>query len=128
MPSPFDSREPLARTNAGSDEASAGQPADARMLEQVLDQTLKSAASGLRQGSADWDALVAVARAFRGAPFSVEPVALELVLAILRRHFAAPNAQALVTDKMARQITATLCEDPVSLERLKGLWMRLSAA
>jgi len=98
------------------------------MLDQVLDQTLKSAVSGLSQGSADWDALLAIARDFRGTPFAVEPIGLRLVLAILQRQFATPGAPAVVTEEMARRITVTLCEDPVSLERLKSLWTQLSAA
>jgi hypothetical protein len=69
------------------------------------------------------EALRQVARRYPGHPFVLDPVAVELVLAVLDNR--------LLTNERSRreaalQIAETLFEDPALHERLERLWLRLS--
>jgi len=96
----------------------------------MLEQILAISAGGLPQAGfvepADVQALVDVARQLAGRGFALDPVAIELVHAMLRVQFEKAGIDAPTMRSMAEQIAATLCDDPMSRERLEALWLGLS--
>ena len=69
-------------------------------------------------------ALVAVRQQHASQPLTAQPVAVELVRAVLRVHYGPKG----VTDcmRMSEEIAQTLCDDPSSIRRMERLWDRLS--
>jgi hypothetical protein len=65
-------------------------------------------------------------REFRGQAFSLSPVAVELVSAILRRSQSSRAVGEPALRTMATQIAGTLFDDPAAQRRLAALWTRLS--
>jgi hypothetical protein len=112
------------------DDERAQQPVDPGMLDEVLDQTLKSAAAGLSAGfsaeSGDMEAFRAVARVHPGEPFTLEPICVELVRTALGRHFDPDILGPALLAVMTKKIAETLFDDPVAHGRLESLWRHLS--
>ena len=99
------------------------------VLAQILAQTSGTSGSGGELDPEDMAALQRVAEKWRGEPFVFEPVAVELVQAVLSRQFirgsgSAKGVGALQT--MSKQVATTLFDDPVSRQRLESLWQHLS--
>ena len=71
------------------------------------------------------EAMLAVARRHRGWPLCLDPVAIELVQAVVGRHFGGlPDSAALWRD-LAACVAASILDDPVAHDRLQALWVRL---
>jgi hypothetical protein len=123
---------------SGTDEASAvpverleAEPVSAEhadLMERVLQETLSATAQGQPLAESDMAALLEVARRHRGAALTLEPVAVDLVQALLRVRFATVAAADGLRLAAARRIAATLLEDPPSHDRLLVFWGRLSEA
>jgi hypothetical protein len=107
--------------------------ADAGLLEQVLRETLSVAEETEQLEPAYLEALREVGRRYQGQPLTLEPVATTLVRTVLATRFGhlevssqEPSAEPWQT--MARQIAATLLDDPQAHRRLEAFWARLSEA
>jgi hypothetical protein len=61
-----------------------------------------------------------------GKPFSLEPVAVELVAAVLEVQGAAGAELPAPRQAVTLQVARSLCEDPASRRRLEGFWARLN--
>jgi hypothetical protein len=103
-----------------------GQPAAERaLLESVLQWTEATLWADDPLEAADVDALRQVARRHPGAPLSPDPVAVELVQAMLQTQFAVHADWLPVWQGASGVIAQTLFEDPGARERLEVLWSRL---
>src|SRR5687768_11543543 len=87
------------------------------LLEQALDVPRESDAAN----QIDVDALRAVVRRHRSAPFALDPMAVEMVEILLRSYFGAGDWSG-----PSLQIARTLFEDPVGRERMERLWNQLA--
>ncbi|MEX0712151.1 MAG: hypothetical protein WD278_07360 [Pirellulales bacterium] len=100
---------------------------DRSLLEKVVEQTLLNLGGSEPMAPEDVAALREVASRHSGRVFGLEPVAVEMVEAVLRGQF-----EQLHTDQSRRAIAAevatTIYEDQVSHDRLLALWNRLSEA
>lgn len=102
---------------------SPGDSAPRKFLQEVLRETAASIGTSVGE-LADPEVLREVAQRYRGYPFELEPVLVEMVHAALENQF-----QKTIGDRfMSRQIAESLFEDPAAHERLKQLWARLTAA
>ena len=96
-------------------------------LEQVLREALVLAEAGPYSPEADAQvsAVREVARRRRGEPFALEPVAVEMIEAVLRNLLGAPAGEEQAWRTVSRAVAETLCEHPASEKRLRALWERL---
>jgi hypothetical protein len=101
-------------------------PANRELLDRVLEQTLARINEGQLFEEPDMNALKEVARRHRGQPFSLEPVALELVKAALKPQLGALADTPGMCDKLSLQVARMLLDDPVASGRLQSFWDRLS--
>lgn len=142
--SPYNPQDPGAKgerlPEEGALDSSTGKPAgrgpapdepvpDPALLESVLRETLEtpvgdSSDDPLADG--DMEALKEVARRHRGRPFSLEPVAVDLVEAMLHQQFPVRPESVDKWRAIAAQVAQTLCDDPHSYDRLRNLWKHLS--
>jgi hypothetical protein len=118
------------RTTAGPpqpvDASAPAEPAaDPALMERVLRETLAATDSGQPYDRRELAALRGVFRRHSAEPFGPRPVAAEMVEAILRVRLGGRFRASGTGSAMAAQIAETLCDDPVSGERLKALWVRL---
>ncbi len=102
------------------------QAVGSHLLEQILRATAGDTPSKGFVESADARALEAVAQKLAGRPFDLEPVAVELVHAMLEVQFTKAGMPVDTLRAMAQQIATTLYDDPTSRQRLEALWLELS--
>jgi hypothetical protein len=95
------------------------------MLDQILSLTSGGAPQAGFVEASDVQPLLDVARSLASVPFVLEPVAIELIHAVLQVQFQKAGLQAEQVRAMARQIATTLCDDPTSRSRLESLWNAL---
>jgi len=100
-------------------------PGDAGLWEKVLQQTAELFQSDQPLEAADREAIRAVARRHRGSPLGLDPVAIELVQAVIGTRFGQRPESAELWREMAACVAATILDDPVSQARLQALWVRL---
>lgn len=98
------------------------------LLESVLRQTLEHSDSGTPLDDADQEALAQVAGHHLGEPLTLEPVAVELVEAVLILHFQGLADAPAFWRHVAVQVAETLLGDPVMQRRLEELWRNLCRA
>jgi hypothetical protein len=100
---------------------------DRGLLEKVVEQTLLSLGGSEPSSPEDKAALREVARRHNGRSFGLEPVAVEMVEAVLR-----DQLEQLRTHQSRRamvvEIATTLYEDQDSHDRLLALWNKLCEA
>lgn len=101
---------------------------DPGLLEQVLRETLAVSDPEVPLSHGEWEALRRVAEQHAGVALSRDPIAVQLVTAILVTRFHNVDCPAEVWQTLARQIAETLWEDPTSQARLHALWVRLIEA
>lgn len=101
-------------------------PADPALVERVLRQTLTMCGANEPLGAESRKALREVVSRHRGKPFGLEPVAVELVAAVLQSQMAAGSESSDIRQAVTLQVARTLCEDPASRRRLEGFWERLN--
>jgi hypothetical protein len=103
-----------------------GSVPDPALLLRVLEQTLSSKDAPDAVEAADIERLKTVARQRHGQPLTVEPVAVEMVRAVLGAHFARLGKDPDTFNDITLQIARTLMEDPSACKRLETLWSRLN--
>jgi hypothetical protein len=114
------------RTLSGEPVGPHAGPETPELLENVLRETLAICTSDEPLDDADMQRLRQVARRFSGRPVASEPVAAELVYAVLEGHFAVGVSVAgEFWRTAAAQIAQTLLGDPGAKARLERLWTRL---
>jgi hypothetical protein len=94
------------------------------LLEQVLRQTLNGASE--TADPAALEALSLVAARHRGRPLELQPVAVDLVHAVLSAQFPGQFGDAAGARELSAEIARTLFDDPPSRHRLEALWSRLA--
>ncbi len=104
----------------------SGQVTDRALLEKVLNSTLALCSSDEPLDEASRSALDRLVARHRGEPFSLEPVAVELVAVALRTQFATGSNSSKLWRELPVQVARTLCEDPPSRARLEAFWRRLT--
>jgi hypothetical protein len=110
---------------AGPRAGRAADLSDRALLHDVLQKTLTVCSSDEPLDGENRRALDAVVDRHRGKPFGVEPVAVELVEAVLRTEKAKPPGSRKPWRAVARQVAQTLCGDPSARQRLEAFWVRL---
>lgn len=119
------SGKPSGDRAAASSYKPANPLADPHLLESVLRETLAHATHGEPLAASDWQALAALVARRRGEPFDREPIASELVGAILRERLTEWGLSETAQSEMSALIADTLYEDVASRDRLRVLWERL---
>jgi hypothetical protein len=95
-------------------------------LERVLRETLTMCGANEPLSAESRKALREVVTRHGGKPFSLEPVAVELVAAVLQARGPAGAESSGWRQAVTLQVARTLCEDPASRRRLEGFWARLN--
>ena len=98
---------------------------DAGALDAVLRATLESAESDERVTSEEVDALRDVARRHGPGPLTLDPVAIDLVQAIIVVNYGALRRPPEVWQATAAKIATLLFDSPTTRARLENLWARL---
>ena len=106
--------------------AQTPQPALSRLLEHVMRQTLECCETVEPLNAAEMRALGEVARRYRGRPLVLEPVAVELVEAVLDSFCPTANNSSRFWRNISVQVAQSIIDDPPALARLKTFWIRLS--
>ena len=96
------------------------------LLESVLNETLTGRSVGDSMSRTTLAALQEVAKRHRGQPLILEPVAVELVRALLRLKFPKQPVTSREWKFMSNRIAQTMLDDPVARERLRVFWSRLT--
>src|SRR5262245_58299420 len=98
---------------------------DAGALDAVLRATLDAAELDERVTSEEVEALRAVAARHGDAPLSYDPIAIELVLAIMQVNYGHLKRSPDVWRSTAVKIATLLFDSPTGRARLENLWSRL---
>ena len=114
------------RTDAARPPAPGYPTVDKDLLNSILQRTM-----ALFEGDGEWTAeecseFEAVVRRYQGEPLQLDPVARELVEAVLRVEFRERPGWTALWPDVSAQIAQALWEDPVSRGRLETLWGRLA--
>jgi len=122
-PGEYSDRPPRVDAEAPSTDSRAR---DRAWFERVLEETEKLLAAEDALEPRQIEALKEVARRHPGERLVLDPIAVELVLAILGVQFGASALPAPVWQEAAWQIAQALLEDPVARPRLEALWGHIS--
>jgi hypothetical protein len=99
---------------------------DLPLLEKVLKETLSAPLPPGPLRDSEWQALLEVARRHRGQALVLEPVAIDLVQAMLRTRFDRLQLPDDSWQHMSREIATTLLDDPQTHSRLERFWSQLT--
>ncbi len=119
-----DNLQYLAKTPAGESEPPSAPPS-ASLLETVLKATMEMGAVDEPLQREDMERLRAVARRHPDCGELTEPIAAELVRAVLEGHWLTADDGDGVGPAAVAQIARSLLEDPAALSRLQRFWNRL---
>ncbi|MBI4586190.1 MAG: hypothetical protein HY717_19440 [Planctomycetes bacterium] len=111
--------------NSGIPEGRAG---DLKFFQDILQHTLVSPNPAETVTPEEYEALLEVARRHRGEPLGLDPIAVELVQAMLKSYFRISKELPELWNDMAHEIARTLYEDKTLSERLTRLWSKLVEA
>ncbi len=103
-----------------------GSQTERRLLDQVLMQTAMESFSRDDLDDRLMQNLLDVAKRLRGQPWSMDPVAVELVHAALMCQFEMITSIQRDWKPVSTRVTEVLFNDPIVHDRLKTLWTRLS--
>ena len=106
-------------------DAASSPAVDAGALDAVVRATLESAESDERVTPEEIEALRAVARRRPGGEFVFDPVAIELVEAIILVNYGRLKRPPEVWRAVAVKIATLLYGSPTARARLENLWSRL---
>lgn len=98
---------------------------DKRAFDAVLRATLDSDAADQRVTAEEVAALADVARRHGAAPFVNDPIAVDLVEAIIQANYGHLRRPPEIWRSTAVRIAAVLCDSPAARARLENLWARL---
>jgi hypothetical protein len=110
--------------SAAEDSSSASRMAEPSLLERVLRQTLEVCGPDEPIDPIEMQALQEVAIRHRGRPLELEPVAVELVAAVIDGLCPAKKN----TDfwrNLTVQVAGILMDDPSTFARMNSFWIRL---
>jgi hypothetical protein len=114
------------RGNDGTTDATApAQPIDDDALDAVMRATTVSGDGDQQVTNEEIEALRAVARRLGPAPFTFDPMAVDLVDAIIQVNYGRLGRPPEVWRSTAVKIAAVLCDSPTTRARLENLWNRL---
>jgi hypothetical protein len=113
---------PFSRSNPSPERPGKGRW---ESLEDLLKHTLRAENVEVALSAEDRRALAEVVRRHRGEPLALEPVAVELVQAMLSSFFASWGKDRALWRPMAQDIASSLYDDPPSQERLQRIWLHL---
>ena len=108
--------------NGSRSPSRTGDDAGRRLLEGLLQHTLRADYASKPLSPKDREALKGVARLHRREPLSLEPVTVELVQAMLSSFFSSWAENPSVWRPIATRVARTLFEDGRSHERLRSVW------
>ncbi len=122
---PYDANNPSNNSNQQGESPDSPPAATRELLEQVLRQTI--AASETTEGLEENErtALRSVVDRHGGTPLSLEPIAVELIEAMLRLRMAALSKSDKFWKELSLWIAQTMMDDPDSKSRLESLWANL---
>ena len=103
-----------------------GEATQKRLLEQVLRQTALASMSEEAMDAQHLESLRGVAKRLQGQPFTLQPVAVELVHATLQPQFEMLSSSPRDWKVISARIAETLFDDPLARKRLESLWRQLS--
>lgn len=109
------------------DQNSSSPVLDPGLLEKVLRETAELFHTDRPLDGRDRAALGEVARRHRGKPLALEPVAVELVQAVVGTRFEARPDAAGFWREMAIHVAQAIMDDPAAHGRLEELWNRMGA-
>jgi hypothetical protein len=95
----------------------------AEFLERVLAQTEAAAADSEAIRPAEREALLSVAKKYRGQQLCLDPIGVDLVQAMLTSQFPGNGVN---WRSVAADVAFVLMDDPVSLPKVESLWTHLS--
>jgi hypothetical protein len=98
------------------------------LLDEALAETLALASGGTALDSVELAPFVQVARRHRGRPLTLEPVAVDLALAVLEHRFSQAGFKHEVLQVLARQVAQRLLDDPRSRGWLETFWTQINEA
>lgn len=128
MYEPSPQRSSAERASASEPQADSAPLNEEGALDAIVRATLESAGDEARVTNEEISALAAVARRHGLAPLSYDPVAIELVEAIIQANYGPLGRPPEVWHATATKIAAVLLESPASRARLENLWSRLVEA
>jgi hypothetical protein len=99
---------------------------DPSLLDAVLQRTQAAEDSTASTFENNMGPLLQVLLRHRGAAFTLEPVAVDLVQAALEDHFRELKTPQEYWHRIAREVARTLFEDPVAHDRLERFWIGLT--
>ena len=105
----------------------SGDSTSRKVLEDVLRQTASFYSFEPPTDPADLQPLKEVAARLRGSPFELDPVAVELVTAMLRRQLKNFWTSEEQLASVSQRVAQSLFENPDAHDRLESLWLRLTA-
>jgi hypothetical protein len=116
------------RPRAREEYAAEAPALDAGALDAVLRATLESAESDERVTSEEVAALRDVARRHGPRPLVLDPIAIDLVQALILVNYGALRRPPEVWQATAAKIATLLFDSPTTRARLENLWARLHEA
>jgi hypothetical protein len=108
-----------------SQSSASSQAPDQGLLEAILRETLLASEAQTPLEPAEREGLLDVARRHSGRELALEPVALELVQAVLRPVVPDSWADGRLWRSLTFQVATTVFEDPQCRRRLEALWSGL---
>jgi len=126
-PSPFGRQESGGVERPAPAETPSQPPpgTDPALLEKVLQHTSEIGNSNETIDPNEMKALQEVVRHYQGKPLTLQPIAEELVGAVLRSHFPAQCKSDEFRAALSAEIAQSLMEDPLAQDRMAALWHRL---
>ena len=119
-----DNRSFAAENVSASEPLRPASPAESSLLKEILQHTSEIGGDGEPLERREREALADVVRRYRGRPLDVEPVAAELVGAMLVTLLPSPANSAEDRAVVARHVAQTLLDDPRCQDRLAAIWKR----
>jgi len=98
---------------------------EGRALEEAVHRTLANTESGGPVTREEITALQAVAARHGDVPLTLDPIAIELVEAIINVNYGHLRRPREVWQRTAAKIARLLCDSPEARARLENLWRRL---
>jgi len=101
---------------------------DGELLDRIVKETMLVEATGNEDDGEELRLLRQVAARYPRTAFNLEPIAVEMVRAVVGLHYRETVDSDEAWQAMTQGIAQTLFDDPRSRERLQAIWHRLSEA
>ena len=117
---------PQSSTDAEQQSSESQADVDRSLLERVVRETVAGDEQADAISPAEMDALRGVAKRHAGAPFALDPVAVDLVECVISSRLAEQELSDQRRRSMSVEIATSLMETPVVEARLRRFWGLLS--